>query len=120
MLSVVDQLSKMTGLLLMGMGLQGKGLWMVLPWADHSCLHLFPGILKQHCTPSPVPQKPSCCPLGSTVSSVLRRILQAQVNQRTQGDTVAEKAVDEGSKSYIPPVPLSSTCLTSLASVSSR
>lgn len=58
-LSVVDQLSKMTGLLLMGPGLQGDGLWMVLPWPDHTCLHLFLGILKQHCTPCPMPQKPS-------------------------------------------------------------
>lgn len=58
----MDQLSKMTWLLLMGTGLQGDGLWMVLPWPDHSCLHLFLGILKQHCIPSPMPQKPSCSP----------------------------------------------------------
>lgn len=63
MLNVVDQLSKMTGLLLTGTGLQGDGLWMVLPWPDHSCLCLFLGILKQHCTPSPVPQKLAAAPL---------------------------------------------------------
>lgn len=63
MLRMVDQLSEMTGLLLMGTGLQGDGLWMVLPWPHHSCLHLFLGILKQHCTPSPMPQKLAAAPL---------------------------------------------------------
>lgn len=66
---------------------------MVLSWPDHSCLHLFLGILKKHCSPSPVPQKPSRCPLRST-----DRISQAQVNQRAQGNTVAEKALEDGSE----------------------
>lgn len=66
---------------------------MVLPWPGHSCLHLFLGILDQHYSPSPVPQKPSCCPLRS-----IDRISQAQVNQRAQGNTVAEKALKDGSE----------------------
>lgn len=63
MLNMVDQLSKMIRLLLTGIGLQGDGLWMVLPWPDHSCLHLFLGILKQHCTPSPMSQELAAAPL---------------------------------------------------------
>lgn len=53
----------MIRLLSKGIGLQGDGLWMVLPWPDHSYLHLFLGILKQRCTPSPMPQELAAAPL---------------------------------------------------------
>lgn len=81
----------------MGLSPQGQGLWMVLSWPDHSCLHLLLGFLKHRCTPHPVPQKPSCCPLVSTVSPAWRRILQMQISSGYKL-TLAEKALGEGSE----------------------
>lgn len=99
----------------MGPDLRGDGFWMVLPWPDNTCLHLFLVILKQHCTPCPMPQKPSCCPLGSTDDHVFKRIFQVQVSQRAQV-TLAEKALDEGSEEVFS----TSGSITSLATVSFR
>lgn len=53
--------------------LQGDGFWMVLPWPDHSCLHLFLGILKTALYSKPHVSGTSCCPLEAQTNT-LRKI----------------------------------------------
>ena len=65
-----------------------------------------------------MPQKPSCCPLGSTDGSVFKKNLQSTGQPEGKSDTVAEKALDEGSEEVFP-TSVSKTSLISLAIVSS-